>query len=90
MKKVLLFIIDALSQRVLDPALEENRLPNLRSLRDASEYCGESISVFPSITPAATSSLITGRFPIEHGVSGAYWYLSDEKKVVYFGYYIWV
>lgn len=89
MKPVLLIVIDALSSRVVRPALMENRLPNLRRLRDAATYRGESIAVFPSITPAATSSLITGCYPKDHGISGAYWYVAAEKKVVYFGYDVW-
>lgn len=89
MKKVLLIIVDALSSRVVEPALTEDRLPNLRMLRDAAEVQTDSISIFPSITPAATSSLVTGTYPCEHGVSGANWYISEEKTVVYFGYDVW-
>ncbi len=89
MKKVLLLIIDALSSRVVLPALQENRLPNFRKIYDAADYRGESIAIFPSITPAATTSLITGRYPKDHGISGAYWYLKDKHEVVYFGYDIW-
>ncbi|MEZ4869182.1 MAG: alkaline phosphatase family protein [Caldilineaceae bacterium] len=89
MKKVLLIIIDALSSRVVDPALTADRLPNLRRLRDAATLRGDSISIFPSITPAATSSLVTGRYPHSHGISGAYWYMPGEKTVVYYGYDIW-
>lgn len=89
MKKVLLIVIDALSSRVVRPALDENRLPNLQSLRQAATLDADSIAIFPSITPAATSSLITGRYPTQHGISGAYWYLPNAKKVVYFGYDLW-
>jgi len=89
MKKVLLIIIDALSARVLNPALNAGRLPHLQQLRAIADVQSESIAIFPSITPAATSSLITGRYPRQHGVSGAYWYIPQKKKVVYYGYDIW-
>lgn len=89
MKKVLLIIIDALASRVVQPALNSNRLPNFNRLYEAATLRSESISIFPSITPAATSSLITGVYPQKHGISGAYWYIPDQKKVVYFGYDIW-
>ena len=89
MKKVLLIIIDALASRVVDPAMDQGRLPNLRRLRAAADVRTNSIAVFPSITPAATTSLITGCYPGEHGISGAYWYIPDEKRVVYFGYDFW-
>ncbi|MEZ4555644.1 MAG: alkaline phosphatase family protein [Caldilineaceae bacterium] len=55
----------------------------------AADVRTNSIAVFPSITPAATTSLITGCYPGEHGISGAYWYIPDEKRVVYFGYDFW-
>ncbi|MEZ4615978.1 MAG: alkaline phosphatase family protein [Caldilineaceae bacterium] len=89
MKKVLLIIIDALTARVVNPALAAGRLPNLRRLQEAADVCTESIAIFPSITPAATSSIITGRYPRCHGISGAYWYIAEEKKVIYYGYDIW-
>ncbi|MEZ4711751.1 MAG: alkaline phosphatase family protein [Caldilineaceae bacterium] len=89
MKKVLLVIIDALSSRVVQPALNSNRLPNFRRLYEAATLRSESIAIFPSITPAATSSLITGVYPQLHGVSGAYWYIPEQKKVIYFDYDIW-
>lgn len=89
MKKVMLVIIDALASRVIDPALRQGRLPNLQRLAQAASWRGDSIAVFPSITPAATSSLITGKYPIDHNVFGAYWYKPEEKTVVYYDYDMW-
>ncbi|MEZ4715025.1 MAG: alkaline phosphatase family protein [Caldilineaceae bacterium] len=90
MKKVLLIIIDALASRVVDLAMDQGRLPNLRRLRDVADVRTNSIAVFPSITPAATTSLITGAATRENtGTSGAYWYIPDEKRAVYFGYDFW-
>ncbi|HYF02711.1 MAG TPA: alkaline phosphatase family protein, partial [Patescibacteria group bacterium] len=50
----------------------------------------ECISIFPSITPAATASIITGTYPQEHGIIGAYWYDSETKDIAYFGDDVWV
>ena len=47
-------------------------------------------SIFPSITPAATSSIITGAYPAEHGIAGASWYDSARKEVAYYGDDFWV
>lgn len=88
-KKVLLVIIDGLASRVVLPALEAGRLPNLQRLRNLASWTNDSIAIFPSITPAATSSLITGRYPCDHRIAGAYWYDADEKRVVYYGYDFW-
>lgn len=89
MKKVLLVIIDALASRVMDDALEDGRLPTIQRLLEKGAWRSDSTAIFPSITPAATSSLITGCYPREHGISGAYWYEEDSKTVVFFGYSMW-
>ena len=50
----------------------------------------ESITIFPSITPAATTSIITGCFPSEHGIAGASWYDEAREEVAYYGDDFWV
>jgi hypothetical protein len=90
MKKVLLVIIDACSARVVIPAIESGRLPVLKKLVEHGVLKNECISIFPSITPAATSSIITGTYPQEHGVIGAYWYDAETKDIAYYGDDVWV
>jgi hypothetical protein len=85
MKKILFILIDAFAARVAVPAMEAGRLPNMTALSEAGQLWDNCTAIFPSITPAATSSLITGRYPSDHGIVGAYWYDEDEKTVVYFG-----
>ncbi len=85
MKKVLLIVIDALSTRVIEPALERGDLPNFQRLADKGCFHRECTSIFPSITPAATCSIATGAYPFEHGISGAYWYNTDQDEIAYFG-----
>jgi len=89
MKKVLYIIIDALATRVVEPALEEGRLPNFKKIIHAGQMQSDSIAIFPSITPAATCTLATGHYPFEHGISGAYWYNQETDDVAYFGDDIW-
>jgi hypothetical protein len=89
MKKVLLVIVDACASRVVEPAIQRNQLPNLRRLIETGTWRTDSISIFPSITPACTTSIITGCYPREHTIPGAYWYEPEEHNVVYFGYDIW-
>ncbi len=43
------------------------------------------VSIFPSITPAATASLITGRGPRDHGIQGAFWFDAERGDIYYFG-----
>lgn len=88
--KVLLIVVDACSSRVFVPALENGRLPNLSALSRAGVLHPTSTSIFPSITPAATSSIITGVYPYEHGIAGAHWYNPNNDTVVYYGPDFWV
>ena len=57
--KVLLVVIDGASPRVLCPAVQVGRLSNLKRLADAGQMHQASTTIFPSITPAATASIIT-------------------------------
>ena len=50
----------------------------------------ESVTIFPSITPAATSSIITGCYPAEHGIAGASWYDEARQEIAYYGDDFWV
>lgn len=49
-----------------------------------------SVTIFPSITPAATTSIITGCYPAEHGIAGASWFDQVKEEVAYYGDDFWV
>jgi hypothetical protein len=85
MKRVLLIIIDALATRVVLPAMREGRLPNMQALSQAGALNTECSAMFPSITPAATASIITGCYPRDHGIVGQQWYDAERDEVAYFG-----
>ncbi len=88
-KKVLLMVVDACASRVMIPALQNGKLPNLKALVDAGTLYPECIAVFPSLTPAATSSILTGLYPRQHGIMGFHWYDLDKNEVVYYGDDFW-
>ena len=88
--KVLLVVIDAATPRVVCPAIQIGRLRNLKRLADAGSMHQESVTIFPSITPAATTSIITGCYPAENGIVGASWYDEARGEVVYYGDDFWV
>lgn len=48
------------------------------------------VTIFPSITPAATTSIVTGAYPSEHGIAGASWYDQEREEVAYYGDDFWV
>jgi hypothetical protein len=87
--KVLLIVIDAATPRVVCPAIQTGQLPTLQALVAAGRL-QESITMFPSITPAATTTIITGCYPAESGIVGAAWYDEAKNEVAYYGDDFWV
>ena len=90
MPKVLLVVIDAATPRVVCPAIRTGQLPTLQRLLEAGAMHEESVTIFPSITPAATTSIITGCYPAEHGIAGASWFDQTRQEVAYYGDDFWV
>jgi hypothetical protein len=88
--KVLLVVIDAATPHVVCPAIQTGRLRTLQRLADAGSLHESSASIFPSITPAATTSIITGAYPAEHGIAGAAWFDEQRNEVAYYGDDFWV
>ena len=87
--KVLLFVIDAATARVVCPAIKTGQLPTMQRLVDAG-CLHESVTMFPSITPAATATIITGQYPARSGIVGASWYDEAAESVAYFGDDFWI
>src|SRR5680860_43648 len=85
MKKVILFVIDSMHPAVLGRILSEGYAPALRFLAEHGTYFDRVISSFPTMTPVATSSMITGTWPDRHGVPGFIWYNEESKKSVDYG-----
>ncbi|SDG11953.1 alkaline phosphatase family protein [Desulfosporosinus hippei] len=85
MKKVILFVVDSLHPAVLGRILSEGNAPGFRFLVKHGTYIDRVVSSFPTMTPVATSSMITGTWPDRHGVPGFIWYNHQIKKVVDYG-----
>jgi hypothetical protein len=88
--KLLLVVIDAATPHVVCPAIRTGRLPTLQRLADAGDMHEAAVTIFPSITPAATTSIVTGCYPAEHGIAGASWYDDRRQEVAYYGDDFWV
>jgi hypothetical protein len=88
--RVLLIVIDAATPRVVCPAIRTGRLPTMQRLLDAGAMHEASVTIFPSITPAATTSIITGCYPCEHGIAGASWFDEQREEIAYYGDDFWV
>gem|GEM_PF-1606988 len=77
-----LIIIDSWHPRLLMRELE--RLPALSHLLRAGFLDPACISTFPTVTPTALSTLVTGTPPQRHGVQGIMWYSRDEDRFVHY------
>ena len=88
--KVLLVVIDAATPRVVGPAIQTGRLPTMQRLIERGSYHDTCTTIFPSITPAATTSIITGEYPASSGIVGASWFEEDSDNVAYFGDDFWI
>ncbi len=85
MKKVILFVVDSLHPSVLGRILSEGNAPAFRFLAKRGTYIDRVTSSFPTMTPVATSSMITGTWPDRHGVPGFIWYNEEIRKIVDYG-----
>lgn len=62
----------------------------MQRLVEAGAYHDTCTTIFPSITPAATTSIITGEYPAASGILGASWFEEDSGDIAYYGDDFWV
>jgi hypothetical protein len=84
-RRVVYIVIDGLRTEAFEQAAASGRAPALTFLRDRGHYVRDSVAAFPSITPCATATLITGETPDRHGIPGQCWYDRGEQRVVNYG-----
>jgi hypothetical protein len=84
-KPVLLLVLDGIRPDVLRAAIRESEAPSLGALVERGEAVWDAVSVFPSITPAATAAIVTGEHPAGSGIYGHAWYNEVEDRVVIYG-----
>jgi hypothetical protein len=82
---VLLLVLDGIRPDVLQAAIRDGEAPTLSLLADSGEAIWDAVSVFPSITPAATAAIVTGAPPAESGIVGHAWYDREEERVIVYG-----
>lgn len=74
-----IFGVDGLTFRILNPLIERGDLPNFRKLREAG--CEAVLeSRYPPLTPAAWTSLSTGLKPAGHGVYDFWEYEEPQER----------
>ncbi len=66
-------------------AIGDGDAPTLGALAEIGEAVWDAVSVFPSITPAATAAIVTGEPPVGSGIYGHAWYNEAEDRIVVYG-----
>ncbi|HLM77237.1 MAG TPA: alkaline phosphatase family protein, partial [Rubrobacteraceae bacterium] len=59
-KPVLLLGLDGMRPDVMQAAIRDGDAPTLGFLAERGEAVWDAVSVFPSVTPAATAAIVTG------------------------------
>lgn len=84
-RPVVIFFADGVRATVLDEMLTAGELPNLkRYLYDRGCRVDNAVTCMPSITYAATASIVTGRFPGHHNITGNKWF--DRTTCIFQNY----
>ena len=83
--RVVYVIVDGMSTAAFEQVTASGRAPALSWLKERSDYVRDSVAIFPTITPAATSSLVTGATPAQHRIPGMCWYDREQSRFVNFG-----
>ena len=78
-------MLDGIRPDVLRAAIRDGEAPHLGAIAERGEAVWDAVSVFPSITPAATAAIATGEAPARSGIVGHAWYDEDERRVVVYG-----
>jgi hypothetical protein len=84
-KPALLLVLDGIRPDVLRAAVRDGEAPHLGALTERGDTVWDAVSVFPSITPAATAAIATGEAPARSGIVGHAWYDEDERRAVVYG-----
>jgi hypothetical protein len=84
-RKLILAVIDSVKPEMLDRAIDEDRVPALRALRERGTYVSDCVSTFPSVTPVASATIATGVGPGEHFIPSMNWYHRGEQRYVEYG-----
>jgi Type I phosphodiesterase / nucleotide pyrophosphatase len=84
-KKLVLAVVDSLSTDMLTRAVDEGEAPNFGALLDAGVLVPDCASSFPSVTPVACASIVTGVGPGGHWVPAMNWFHRGERRYVEYG-----
>jgi predicted AlkP superfamily pyrophosphatase or phosphodiesterase len=85
LNKLVLVMVDSLKPEMLERAIEEGKAPLFAEIVRRGTHIRDAVSVFPSVTPAASASITTGVGVDGHGVPSINWYHRGEDRYVEYG-----
>src|ERR687893_2807057 len=84
-KPVILLVLVGIRPDILRAGIRVGEAPTIGALAEMGEVVCDAVSVFPSITPAATAAIVTGEHPAGSGIYGHAWYNEAEDRMVIYG-----
>lgn len=84
-RRVVYIVIDGMSTTAFEQVTAAGRAPALDFIKRNGHYARDSVAIFPTITPCATASLVTGETPDRHRIPGMCWYDRDAERFVNYG-----
>jgi predicted AlkP superfamily pyrophosphatase or phosphodiesterase len=85
LKKLVLVMVDSLKPAMLERAIDAGKAPMFGEIVRRGTYIRDGVSVFPSVTPAASASITTGVGVGAHAVPSINWYHRGEDRYVEYG-----
>lgn len=84
-KKVIFICVDSLMSASIDKGIREKKLPTFRYLAEHGQYYKDLVTSFPTMSVSIDSTLLTGKYPIDHHVPSLVWYSAEDQRVVNYG-----
>jgi hypothetical protein len=84
-EKLVLVVVDAMHPVMLLRAIEDDRAPTFAALLERGRLVEDCVSSFPSVTPVASSEMMTGVGPGGHWVMGMNWFHRVERRYIEYG-----
>jgi hypothetical protein len=84
-RKLVLVVVDAMHPEMLMRAIDGDEAPTFGALLERGKLVSDCVSSFPSVTPVASSEMMTGTGPAGHWVMGMNWYHRLERRYIEYG-----
>src|ERR1700735_3328953 len=84
-RKLVLVVVDAMKQSMLERAIAAGRAPAMALVRERGVYVDDCVAAFPSVTPVCAATITTGVGPDAHLIPSMNWYHREESRYVEYG-----